>query len=105
MTLTQEQLTELEAKHGDIIYVESPCEVVFRKPRRDECKMFRANTHNPRMAADAQEILLSTVVVYPTREEFMNVILEKYPLLCEAPAVSDAIMRLTGMAAQESAKR
>ena len=101
--LTEEQLAKLDAEHGDIIYVTDPAEVVFRKPTRIECKMFRKNLHDPKVASDAQEMLCRQIVVYPTREGF-DAILERYPLLCDAPKVSDAIMRLTGMAASEGAK-
>jgi hypothetical protein len=41
--------------------------------------------------------------VYPSRDGFDS-ILNDFPLLCDAPKVSEAIMRLTGMAAQEGAK-
>jgi hypothetical protein len=101
--LTQSDLEALDSQHRDIIYVSDPVEVVFRKPTRDECKMFRRNLHDPRVSAEAQELLCRAIVVYPSRDGFDS-ILNDFPLLCDAPKVSEAIMRLTGMAAQEGAK-
>ena len=101
--LTESDLEALNSQHRDIIYVTEPVEVVFRKPTRDECKMFRRNLHDAKVSSEAQELLCRAIVVYPTRKEF-DAILEDYPLLCDAPKVSEAIMRLTGMAATEGAK-
>jgi hypothetical protein len=116
--LTEEQIAELDAKHGRTAMVRSPgrgpdkkggdpvppgtdWEVIFRKPRSAEYKRFRAANHNPALIADAQETLARQTVVYPSPEAF-NALLEEWPAIPEA--ASKAFAHLMGLTADESSK-
>jgi hypothetical protein len=116
MPLSKDQLAELEEKHGRIAHVvgkavssfrepaKAPTpswEVVYRRPRRAEYKLFRANANNPARKADALEILARQCVVHPPPEAF-DALLDEYPAIAEAS--SDALMDLTSMSADDSGK-
>lgn len=79
-----------------------PYEVVFRKPTRAEYKQYRARSHNDQLKPDAQEALCRQCVVHPSVEAF-DALLEDYPAIPEA--ASEALMRLTGMAAEQDLAR
>lgn len=103
--LTQEQIQELEVQHGRIAHVrsrtEGEWEVVLKKPKRSDYKMFRSQSHNSSQAADAQEILVRKMVVYPDADAFMAM-LEEYPAIPEA--CTGAVALLTGLAAAADSK-
>lgn len=116
MALTQEQIDALEATHKRIAHLRSKhtvkgpdgklvpeWEVVFRKPTRAEHKRFRGMIHDEGQKADATEALARTLVVYPTREAF-DALLEDYPGIADGKEMGQAIMSLSGMAAETDAK-
>jgi hypothetical protein len=97
--LTQEELAKLKADHADIWHIigkNDAWEIVFKKPSRPQYKMFRANNQNPARKADAQEILLRECIVFPLRERF-DELLNKYPAIPEAEAVSEALVEAMGL--------
>lgn len=113
--LTQEQLDELETKHGRIAHIrgktpaptaknpspQCPWEVVFRKPKGTDYKYFRKLAHNPATVSDAQEWLARATVVYPSREAF-DALLEDYPGIPEIAA--KPLGELAGFAVEEAEK-
>lgn len=102
--ITQEKLEELEAKYVRIAHIigkNQSWEVVFRKPTRQEYKMFRSNAGNDAKKADATEILCRSLVIYPTREQF-DALLEDFPAICEAS--SPVLMDLCGLSVDQSGK-
>ncbi len=104
MKITDEQMAELEAKHGRIGRLrgrDGGWECVFRKPTRAEFKAFRARAHNPPQRAEAQEILARSCVVFPSREGF-DALLEDYPAICDSSAASELFERLMHGAVEES---
>jgi hypothetical protein len=113
MALDAAALKALETTHGDIAHVKGrkvegedgkssvPWEVVFRKPKRAEYKMFKSRLRDPRYASDAQEELSQRCVVYPSVDEY-EALLEKYPAIPEA--ASEAFMALVGLEVEPSGK-
>ena len=111
---TQDRLTELEATHGRIAVVRGkraqhaddktpyPWEVIFRRPKRAEYKMYRANSIDPAQRAEAQETLCKQCVVEPTSREAFDTLLDEWPGICEA--ATDAITSLVGLAADDQGK-
>lgn len=102
--LSDEQLSELEAKHKRVARVRSKdgeWEIVLRRPTRAEYKQFRTRSHNPGTVADAQETLARQCVVYPSREAF-DALLEEWPAIPEA--ASGAFSRLMGLAIDDDSK-
>ena len=75
----------------------------MRKPTRDEYKVFRSRSRQDAQQADAQENLCRRIVVYPSREDFDR-LLDDYPGICEADAVSSVLRELVGMTGDEQGK-
>jgi hypothetical protein len=106
MALTQEDLDKLKTQHGEIWHVKGTngsWEIVFKKPARKDYKMFRANSANPARKPEAQEILLRACIVYPPLSEF-DALLEKFPAIPEAEAVSDSLSEALGIASEAAEK-
>lgn len=104
--LTQEDIDKLKAEHGEIWHIKGKggaWEIVFKKPRRVDYKMFRANIANPARAPEAQEILLRAVILVPKREEF-DALLDQYPAIPENTAVGEALIEALGFASEEVGK-
>lgn len=102
--LTPEKLSELEAAHKRIATVRgrgNTWTVVLRKPSRAEYKQFRSRLNDDRMKADAQEALVRSLCVYPSREAF-DVLLEEWPAIPEA--ASEAVLHLMGMVTEADLK-
>ena len=103
--LSQEQLQELEAQHGRIAHVrsrtEGEWEIVLKKPKRSDYKMYRTQSSNPRDLLDAQEILVRKMLVFPDADTFAAM-LEEYPAIPEACTM--AVVNLTGMAVAADSK-
>lgn len=112
MALTQEQIDDLEQKHGRIAVVRSQFRgkdgqpewlVVLRKPNRGEYKMFRAQTANPAQKADAQETFIRQTCVFPDRLA-LDAMLEDFPGLADSEGVTEACKALTGLSSVQDAK-
>ena len=102
--ISKDQLEKLESEHKRILHVvghAAAWEIVLRKPTRQEYKQFRAATHNQAQVADAQEMLVRRIVVYPSHETF-DALLEDYPGIPEACGPS--LQALVGMAGEEQKK-
>ncbi len=100
--LSSEAIEKLEAEHGRIAHVRAKednrgdvaWEVVLRKPKRAEVKMFRAQSHNPAQQSEAQEILTRKICVYPSIEK-LDALLEDGWAIGEA--CGPALNRLIGV--------
>jgi len=104
--ISQEQIAALELEHKVIAHIigkNNRWEIVFRKPKRSEYKMYRASAHNPAKVADAQEILLRQVIVFPAKAAFDD-LLDEYPGICDNSAVSGALLEMIGASAEEEKK-
>lgn len=102
--LTEDQIKDLESQHKRIAHVvdkNGQWECVFRAPKRDEYKRFRAMLHDDALKPEATEYLARACVVYPTREGF-DALLNDYPALGEACA--DKIGELAGFTANKMGK-
>ena len=73
-------------------------EVVLRRPDRKEYKQLRAQSHNPATLADAQEITVRKLIVYPVGTA-VDVLLDDFPGIPEACGA--ALLRLSGAAGRE----
>lgn len=101
--LTDEKIQELETTHKRIAHLrgaDGSWEIVLRKPTRAEYKHFRSMAHGAQ-TADAQEVLIRKLCVYPDRDAF-DALLEEWPGIPEA--AGETIKRLTGMSASEDVK-
>lgn len=108
MSVTKEILDELEVKHKRIAHLKGksddgapPWEIVIRKPSRAEYKQYRAQSHNQATVADAQEILVRKIAVYPTGDA-LEALLDDWPAIPEA--CGKALGALTGLSAAEDVK-
>lgn len=88
--MTEDQIRELKAKHGDklkVIPVEATdfdpaCEIVIKRPPRGEYKRFRKMLFDDDQKSEALETLARACVVYPESAEFSK-LLEERPALAE----------------------
>ena len=90
--ITTEVLDALREKHKRIAHVKSArtngdgktpeWEFVIRSPKRSEYKQFRSQVHNEARKAEATEILVRQLVIYPTPGEF-DALMEDWPALCD----------------------
>jgi hypothetical protein len=104
MALSEEQIQEFEQKHGKVAHCKAKSgawEAVFRKPTRPEYKRWRSQTANEATRADAQEILLTSCVVYPERVAF-QALLDQYPAIPET--CGTAVGKLLDCEVEESEK-
>ena len=109
LKLTPEQIVELEAKYDQIAIItakhepgqEPRFQCAFRPPDQAEYKRFRSLANQESHKADSQEVLCRACVVYPTRDAF-DVLLKRYPGLCEAAA--GRVADLIGFAIEEAGK-
>lgn len=95
--LTAEKLAQLTAEHGRIehVVVANNRDVVVRAPQRGEYGRFRSEGMAQKKA-EAQEVLVRAIVVFPSREEF-GLLLDEYPAVADCPAMTAAVERLTGL--------
>jgi hypothetical protein len=104
MLLSQEKLDELESVHKKVFHLEIDGQtIVLRKPTRGEWKKFRSDSTNDAKKSDANEMLWRALVVFPSREEFSEM-LEEYPALCESPECTTGLKWLCGMVAEGTSK-
>lgn len=90
--ITKEILDGLREKHKRIAHLKSSrnleddktpeWEFVIRSPKRSEYKQFRSQVHNEARKAEATEILVRQLVIYPTSAEF-EALMEDWPALCD----------------------
>jgi len=102
--LSKEQLDQIEEKYKRVAHLKGkgeppPWEMVLRKPTRAEYKMFRSQTHNPAQVADAQEMLVRKLCVFPVD---VDALIEEWPGIPEA--CGKAIQHLTGLETEETGK-
>jgi hypothetical protein len=105
MLITEERIKELEAAHGTIAHVRGAngqWEVVLRKPKRAEYKVFRSMSTRPETKADAQENLVRRLMVEPADPKAIDALLEDWVGIPEA--CTKALYDLTGMTAEELGK-
>jgi len=104
--VSKEKLEELEALHKRIGVVTHPdgksWYVVLRKPKRAEYKLFRANSNNPQLQAEAQEKLFKCTCVVPATQPEIEALLDEWPGIPEACA--RMFIELAGMAGVEEGK-
>jgi hypothetical protein len=84
--LSPEQIEELRKTHGRVAVVtgkDDAWQVVYKKPSRADYKRFRAMSHRPEQASEAQEMLALKCVVHPSAEA-LDALLEDYPGIPEA---------------------
>lgn len=109
MGVTKEQLDEFETKHKRIAHLKGkedpdgsvPWEIVIRKPSRAEYKQYRSMSHNQAQVADAQEILVRKIAVFPIGDA-LDALIEDWPAIPEA--CGKALASLTGLSAQDDLK-
>ena len=111
MSLKTEEVEALRVTHGRVAHVKSSTtnddgspewEVVLRKPKRIEYKAYRSMRHDDSRRADAQEELVRRLMVVPSGED-IDELIEEWPGIPEG--CSEALMKLAGLAGQESAKK
>lgn len=106
MAITKEEVAKFEEQHKRVAHLKgsgdpAPWEIVIRKPTRIEYKQFRSMSHNPAQVAEAQEILVRKISVFPTGEA-LDALLEDWPGIPEA--CGKAVSHLSGISAQEDVK-
>ena len=110
--ITDEYLADLERAHGRIKHVVyNGVDLVFRKPKRHECKDHAIKLENPQSKVDADEQLAQLLVVRcgdaegkEARQAFLS-LLDDYPYLARNEAVGGALAKLTGVVQDADAKR
>jgi hypothetical protein len=96
---------ELRAKHGTIrIALTQAGELIFRKPTRQEWKKYKIQlAGTPAELASATENLMLDTVVSHTREDLLN-LLEQFPAIDNADAVTQALRELSGVVISDEGK-
>ena len=90
--VTKEVLDGLRLKHKRLAHLKSnrtlddgktpEWEFVIKAPNRSQYKQFRSQVHDEKRKADATEMLVRHLVVYPSPEEF-DALMEEWPALCD----------------------
>lgn len=78
--------------------------LLFRNPTRQEYKQFRAIFDQDKGELRACEALAGTICIQPTPQQWDTELLNEYPGVGVNPDVQKAMMLLTGMASEETAK-
>lgn len=108
MALTKQQVEEFDAKYGRIAHVkgmplpgedEPSWEVVLRKPRRAEYKVYRSQV--TQSIADATEYYVLATCVHPTGDA-LEALLDEYPGIPEA--CGKQIHKLVGLEVEGAVK-
>lgn len=83
MPITQSELAELKAKHGEVLHLETKWghDIVFRVATMEEYNRFLEEHVDPQTRVSATRTLIYTCAVYPEREEFDKVIRARPGLL------------------------
>ena len=102
--LTVEQVDAMRAAHGRVKHiVYNGHDIVFRKPKRFEVQQHAMKLEEPAQRPFADEQLAQLLVVYPSREKFIE-LLEEYPYLIRNDQIGGALAKLTGLVQDEEAK-
>lgn len=105
--LTDEQIAELEAKHGRIGVLTHPdgetWGVVLRKPTGAELKIFRRDAGDARKKDDAQEAFFRRLCVYPDPPG-LQALLDEWPGIADGPTASKVLQSLAGLESVERGK-
>jgi hypothetical protein len=110
--LSEERLMALEAEHKKIKHVVyNGVDLVFRKPKRSECREHAAKLEDPAQKPDADDQLAQQIIVQcgiaegpmNARAAFLA-LLDEYPYLTKSAAVGNALGKLTGVLQDEDAK-
>jgi hypothetical protein len=90
--VTTEVLDGLRLKHKRIAHLKSArCladgktpewEFVIKSPNRSQYKQFRSQVHDEKRKAEATEILVRQLIIYPDPTEF-DQMMEDWPALCD----------------------
>jgi hypothetical protein len=105
---TADQIEAFRQRHGRIQHVvgnEDEWEVVLFPPKGPDVKLYKAQLHDAALRSEAQEILFKKIVAGATvggAECDAPTLLASYPMAPEG--CSDAIQKLTGMAATSRGK-
>lgn len=108
MDLTPEELTAAktlapDAKHFQKVLFNGRV-LLFRNPTRQEYKFFRTIFDADKGELKACDALAGTVCIQPSPKEWDADLLNEYPGVGVNPDVQKAMMLLTGMASEETAK-
>lgn len=99
VTPTQEQLDELESKHGDLLVLQggkrSAYLMVFRRPTRQETIGYKL--HVKKDATTASEALCKRIVVFPDKP-VLDELLDKFGFAADFCLNSEEFQDFTGMA-------
>jgi hypothetical protein len=107
---TEEQLAELEARHKKIAIVRwNEHAIVFRRPTRDECRLYRIAQEEPASKADAlEQVCQRTIVAFDddldpnrARERFTGTFLVEHPMFSVTTKVKSALGALMGLVEDE----
>jgi hypothetical protein len=108
--LTDEQLRELEARHRKIAVVDwNEHQMVYRRPTRAECHVYRVEQESPETKADANERLCQfTIVAFDgeldpnkARTRFTEEFLVEHPMFGSTARVKLALGALMGLVEEE----
>jgi len=81
--LDETTLEQLKREHGELTRLSAGGEsVIVRNPRRVEYERFRKDTFDEKRRDKSVETLLRSVIVWPSKEEFLE-LLERKPGLSE----------------------
>src|SRR5690348_5927241 len=105
LSVTDEQLKELQQKYGRVVKVPSPAgDLVFRAPTSAEESAFQAARFGGTgHAGMAWRNLMVTLVVSPEQPRFLEV-LKEWPALNINPKLTDALRVLRGDANEDEVK-
>ena len=105
VTPTQEQLSELEQKHGDLLVLSggkrSPYTLVFRRPNRQETIGYKL--HVKKDSTTASEALLKRIAVFPPKAE-LEQLLETYGFAADFCINHESFQDFVGLASEADLK-
>ena len=105
VTPTQEQLAELEQKHGDLLVMSggkrSAYCVVFRRPNRQETIGYKM--HVKKDSTTASEAMFKRIAVFPDKQTLEELI-EKFPLASDFCLNHESFQDFVGLASEADLK-
>ena len=103
MSIPEDTFKELEAKHGEIVEIETkagPC--AFRPCKRDEYDRYQSLIFEKKTQSKAAEVLVRATVVYPSKEDFTRM-LDRYPFIVST--CFTAVAELSGLNMEPEVKK